>query len=78
MSLDIRYPIGWMFSLFGVILALFGLLGDKQIYARSLGININLDAGVGLLAFGIVMLLLAWRGSTKAKAKAGSQTGAKA
>jgi hypothetical protein len=76
MNLDIRYPIGWMFSLFGVILALFGLLGDKQIYARSLGININFDAGVGLLAFGIVMLLLAWRGS--AKAKAGPQPGAQA
>jgi hypothetical protein len=76
MSLDIRYPIGWMFSLFGVILALYGLLGDKQIYARSLGVNINLDAGVGLLAFGIVMLLLAWRGS--AKAKPGPQPGAKA
>jgi hypothetical protein len=78
MSLDIRYPIGWMFSLFGVILALFGLLGDQQIYARSLGVNINLDAGVGLLIFGIVMLLLAWRGSANAKAKAGPQTGAKA
>jgi hypothetical protein len=75
MSLDIRYPIGWMFSLFGVILALYGLLGDKQIYTRSLGVNINLDSGVGLLAFGILMLLLAWRGS--AKAKAGPQTGAK-
>jgi hypothetical protein len=75
MSLDIRYPIGWMFSLFGVILALYGLLGDKQIYTRSLGVNINLDSGVGLLAFGILMLLLAWRGSTKAKAR--PQTGAK-
>jgi len=78
MSLDIRYPIGWMFSLFGIILVLFGLLGDKQIYARSLGVNINLDAGVGLLAFGLVMLLLAWRGSAKTKAKAGPQTDSKA
>ena len=69
MRLDIRYPIGWMFSLFGVILVLFGLLGDQQIYARSLGVNINLDAGVGLLGFGILMLLLAWRGSAKAKAR---------
>jgi hypothetical protein len=43
-----------------------------------LGVNINFDAGVGLLAFGIVMLLLAWRGSAKAKAKAAPQTGAKA
>ena len=75
MSLDIRYPIGWMFSLFGVILVLFGLLGDQQIYARSLGVNINLDAGVGLLAFGILMLLLAWRGSAKAKDR--PQRGAK-
>jgi hypothetical protein len=76
MSLDIRYPIGWMFSLFGVILALFGLLGDKQIYSRSLGINVNFDAGLGLLAFGLLMLLLAWRGS--AKLKAGARTAAKA
>ncbi len=73
MNLDIRYPIGWMFSLIGVILALFGLLGDKQIYARSLGININFDAGVGLLVFGVLMLLLAWRGA--AKTKPGPQTG---
>jgi len=67
MSLDIRYPIGWMFSLYGVILVLFGLFSDKQIYARSLGVNINFDAGLGLLAFGIVMLLLAWLGSAKTK-----------
>ncbi len=70
MSLDIRYPIGWMFSLFGVILAVFGLFGDQRIYARSLGININLEAGVGLFVFGILMLVLAWRGSAKAKADA--------
>ena len=67
MSLDIRYPIGWMFSLYGVILVLFGLFSDKQIYARSMGVNINFDAGLGLLAFGIVMLLLAWLGSAKTK-----------
>lgn len=74
MSLDIRYPIGWMFSLFGVILVLFGLLGDQQIYARSLGVNINFEAGVGLLGFGILMLLLAWRGSAKAKARPKTST----
>jgi len=77
MSLDIRYPIGWMFSLFGVILTLFGLFSDKQMYSRSLGININFDAGVGLLAFGIVMLLLAWLGTAKSKAKSGPTPDAK-
>ncbi len=70
MSLDIRYPIGWMFSLFGIILGAYGLFSDPRIYARSLGVNINLEAGVGLLVFGIVMLVLAWRGSVKAKAAA--------
>jgi hypothetical protein len=70
MSLDIRYPIGWMFSLFGVILTAFGLFGDQRIYERSLGVNINFEAGVGLFAFGILMLALAWRGSVKAKAAA--------
>jgi len=76
MSLDIRYPIGWMFSLFGVILTAFGLFGDQRIYERSLGVNINFEAGVGLFVFGILMLTLAWRGSVKAKAAA--KTDAKA
>jgi hypothetical protein len=69
MNLDIRFPIGWMFSLYGILLAGFGLLGNRQIYGRSLGININFNSGVGLLVFGVLMLLLAWRGSAKAKAR---------
>jgi len=73
MNLDIRYPIGLMFSLFGIILLIFGVLSNKQIYARSVDVNINLDAGVGMLAFGIVMLLLAWRGSAKTQGKTGAK-----
>lgn len=64
MGLDIRLPIGLMFALFGVLLALFGLkTGGSQMYARhSLGININLWWGGLMLAFGVVMLLIARRG----------------
>lgn len=66
MQLDVRLPIGLMFSLFGALLALHGLLGDKQAYERhSLGININLGWGLVLLAFGLVMLLLVWRARNK-------------
>ena len=61
MRLDIRLPIGLMFSLVGAILVVFGLLSDKAIYARSLGININLWWGLALLAFGGFMLAMAWR-----------------
>lgn len=56
MKLDLRLPIGLMFSLFGVILVLYGLASDRAIYERSLGINVNLWWGLVLLAFGLVML----------------------
>ncbi len=59
MGLDIRMPIGLMFSALGVMLTLFGLFSDRQIYEKSLGINVNFIWGLALLAFGIVMLLLA-------------------
>ena len=62
MDLDVRLPIGLMFSVFGLLLAGFGLASDPQIYAEhSLGINVNLDWGLVLLAFGATMLLVALR-----------------
>jgi hypothetical protein len=50
-----------MFSVIGVVLTLFGLVGDKAIYQRSLGINVNFDWGVVMILFGGVMLGLAVR-----------------
>lgn len=61
MNLDLRLPIGLMFTIFGVLLTGFGLISDKAIYSRSLGINVNLQWGLVLLAFGLVMLVLALR-----------------
>jgi hypothetical protein len=62
MDLDVRFPIGLMFSLFGVLLAAFGLFADPSIYAaHSLGINVDLDWGLVLLAFGGTMLGFALR-----------------
>jgi multisubunit Na+/H+ antiporter MnhG subunit len=67
MGLDIRLPIGLMFTLFGLLLVVYGALGDKSIYQRSLGININLGWGVVLLLFGVVMLVLGRRGTATAE-----------
>ena len=67
MGLDIRLPIGLLFSIFGVLLIGYGALGDKAIYARSLEVNINLWWGVIMLLFGLVMFVLGKRG-TKMKA----------
>lgn len=58
MGLDIRLPIGLMFTLFGLLLVVYGAVSDRAIYQRSLGINVNLGWGVVLLIFGVAMLIL--------------------
>jgi hypothetical protein len=62
MNFDLRFPIGLLFSLYGVILVIFGVASDPKDYDRSLGININLDWGLFMLVFGLLMFCLAWRG----------------
>jgi protein-S-isoprenylcysteine O-methyltransferase Ste14 len=63
MGLDIRWPIGLMFSLVGALLIVQGIItgSDTAMYQRSLGININLIWGAVLLIFGGVMTYFAWR-----------------
>jgi hypothetical protein len=61
MPLDIRVPIGLMMGLMGIMLAAYGLLGPQEIYAKSLGINVNLIWGSVLIAFAAVLLLLGTR-----------------
>lgn len=61
MNLDLRLPMGLMFSLFGALLTGYGVVSDKAIYERSLGVNVNLQWGLVLLAFGVTMLVLALR-----------------
>ena len=70
MGIDIKFPIGLMFSLLGFLLTGFGIVtrGDDALYHRSLGININLWSGCGMPAFGLIMLFLAWN-SRKTKTK---------
>jgi hypothetical protein len=66
MGLDIRTPIGLMFSIFGLLLTGYGLVTrGSDIYQRSLGYNINLEWGLVLLAFGVVMLWLGRKGGAK-------------
>ena len=55
MGLDIRWPIGLMFTLIGVLLTIEGAMTGPT--DKSLGININLIWGVVLLIFGVLMLL---------------------
>ena len=56
--IDIRFPIGLMFSVFGIIITVYGLatIGNDAMYLRSLNINVNLISGLCMLIFGLAML----------------------
>jgi hypothetical protein len=70
MQLDIRIPIGLLFTIIGLILTGFGIFSEfaqRDIYEKSLGINVNLWWGLAMVAFGVVMLGLAWRARGRQK-----------
>ncbi len=59
MGLDIRWPIGLMFSLLGVLLTGYGAFNrtGSTIGIDGQEININLIWGIVLLVFGVLMLI---------------------
>jgi cytochrome c biogenesis protein CcdA len=63
MSLDLRIPMGLMFTLVGIILTAFGIAtnSNTELYARCLGVNVNLWWGIVLLIFGQTMFQLGRR-----------------
>ena len=66
MGLDIRLPIGLLFTLVGLLLIIAGFTyTDADTLKRSLEININLRWGVVLVVFGGLMLFFALRGEKK-------------
>jgi hypothetical protein len=69
MGLDIRVPIGLMFSVFGLLLTSFGAFSNRAIYRASLGINVNVIWGLVLLVFGVVMLVFGRRAAHAGESK---------
>lgn len=63
-GLDIRAPIGGLFSLLGLMLVVYGLVAENHNTNAATETNVNLWWGLVMLAFGIVMLLLARRAMT--------------
>ena len=70
MNVDVRIPMGMMFTLMGAVLMAFGLStkGNPEVYARSLGMNVNVWCGVALLVFGLLMVTFGRRGQAKIEA----------
>ena len=63
--MDLRLPIGSLFTIFGLMLTIFGLTSERAIYSKSLGININLDWGIVMLVFGLTFVALAMRAARR-------------
>ena len=65
-DLDLRYPIGGLFLVLGLLLAGFGVVtsGNPEIYLRATSMNINLRWGLVMMAFGAIMWGLARRART--------------
>jgi ABC-type nickel/cobalt efflux system permease component RcnA len=66
MQMDIRLPIGLLFSILGLVITVFGFMTNgSKIYENSLNININIYTGIVLVVFGVFMLFMAMRGQAK-------------
>lgn len=62
MGLDIRIPLGLIFLITGGIMAIYGAVSrGSDIYARSMGINLNLGWGLVMFIFGLVMFVVGRR-----------------
>jgi hypothetical protein len=79
MNIDLRIPMGMMFTLIGAVLMAFGLStrANAALYAPSLGIDINLWWGLVLLAFGLVLVPLGRRGQMRIEQERGDANGGK-
>jgi len=69
--IDIKLPIGLMFTILGVIIAGYGLvtINNSEMYQKSFGINVNIWSGAGMLLFGVIMLLLSRKGKKEARSQ---------
>ena len=66
-GLDIRAPIGGLFTLLGVMLAGYGLFASGSGGASDLssGTNVNLWWGLVMVVFGVIMLVLSRRSMSR-------------
>jgi hypothetical protein len=57
---DLRRIIGGVFLVYGLVLFVLGLFESQEEIDRAAGWNVNLWTGVGMLAFGILMMVWAF------------------
>ena len=60
MRMDVKLPLGLIFSIIGIILVCSGFVYEKEILAK-LQFNFNLWWGILVFLFGVLMLVLFFR-----------------
>jgi hypothetical protein len=67
MNLDLRIPMGMMFSMAGAVILAFGIATRNRpgLYARCFGMNPNLWWGIVVLVFGLIVVTLGRRGQAR-------------
>jgi len=69
MNLDLRIPMGLLFTIVGAIMSIYGFFTrGSVIYERSAGMNINLVWGLVMLIFGVTMYTLGRRADKRPRA----------
>lgn len=56
---DLRYLIGGLFTLYGIVLIITGLIDGSAEVHKAAGVHINLWTGIGMLVLGLLFLLWA-------------------
>jgi hypothetical protein len=56
---DVRRIIGGLFTLYGVVLTITGIVGSSHVKHKAAGINIDLWTGIGMVIFGVLMVVWA-------------------
>ena len=56
--LDIKLPLGWLLTFYGVVLSTYGLFTKAAMYEKSAHLNVNLLWGVVMLVIGLLLLLM--------------------
>jgi len=59
MGVNIKLPIGLMFSILGILLTVHGLItaSDTEMYEKSLNINVNLWTGLLMIVLAAIFLI---------------------
>ncbi|MEV0056976.1 hypothetical protein AB0H34_41620 [Saccharopolyspora shandongensis] len=57
-AFDIRTVIALLFAIYGVVLAIVGVVQPQAEIDKAAGVNINLWAGIGMVVFAVVFV--AW------------------